>query len=77
MQIFFSTEQHAQNHGCMATCKHLRTWETHGEGVNLWLGRYLTQLLADNLAAAAPSRVVWVTSLSEGVTPDINFDNLK
>ncbi len=39
--------------------------------------RYLTQLLADTVKAGAPARIVWVSSLSETSTPDIDFTNLE
>ncbi len=45
-------------------------------GTNYFGHWYLTHLLLDPLKAAAPSRVVFVTSASETAPPPIDWDNL-
>ena len=45
-------------------------------GTNYFGHWYLTHLLLDPLKAAAPSRVVFVTSASETAPPAIDWDNV-
>ena len=45
-------------------------------GTNYFGHWYLTHLLLDPLKAAAPSRVVFVTSAAETAPPPIDWDNL-